>query len=183
MALGLSCIWLAEGGITLIAINTVVCHWFASDAPGQIEAALTAPLWPGLQYWRPALGGSRCTLNQPVTAVHMGSEQPHCCYRIDLMGFSLSPCSTLLCLPLMPFVRSLIFKGENKCEMPQQHSNGSVFSDQYFHPPIAVREEKKKKKKTTDLSLLSFLWKCFSEPTSDMAVDIRLLASPLCFSF
>lgn len=33
----------------------------------------------------------------------------------------------------MPFVRRLLFKGDNNCEMAQQHSNRSVCSDQYFH--------------------------------------------------
>lgn len=46
----------------------------------------------------------------------------------------------------MPFVRRLIFKGENKCETAQQHSNWSVSSDQYFHPPTVDREGKKKDK-------------------------------------
>lgn len=44
----------------------------------------------------------------------------------------------------MPFVRRLIFKGENNCEMAQQHWNRLVFFDQYFHPPSVEWKKKKK---------------------------------------
>ncbi len=64
----------------------------------------------------------------------------------------------------MPFVRRLIFKGENKCETAQQHSNWSVFSDQYFHPPTVDREGKKKDKEQIHHYYLSCVqiqkWDC-----------------------
>lgn len=44
----------------------------------------------------------------------------------------------------MPFVRHLIYKEENNCEMAQQHSNCSVFFDQYFHPPSVDRERRER---------------------------------------
>lgn len=64
----------------------------------------------------------------------------------------------------MPFVRRLIFKGENKCETAQQHSNWSVFSDQYFHPPTVDGEGKKEDKEQIHHYYLSCVqnqkWDC-----------------------
>lgn len=80
----------------------------------------------------------------------------------------------------MPFVRRLIFKGEKTCEMSQQHSNWSVFSDQYLHPPTVDRK-RKRRIKNRFIMIICLVYRFKRDTASNVVEDSQPVLGPLSF--
>lgn len=110
----------------------------------------------------------------------MQVQKLHCCYGIDLMVFFFcappppSPHITAPCVPpLMSFVRHLIFKEENNCEMAQQHSNWSFYFDQYLHPPAVDRARRVMRNKFIIIIFLVYRFRSRGREATSVFFSVR----------